>query len=314
MADEPKRAKPARASSGRTPAHLQLPYLRIVGATILVAWLMTATVVLAGTGRAPIDPGQAAAEPSVTPPAEPAAPTDSQAPSAPVTAPKPAPTPAPKPTPAPAPTPAPKPAPTPSPEPSRGGDRQPLAGRSVVVDPGHGTAGSGASGFGSDEATNVLAIANRVRSLLTQAGAKVYMTRTGMYFPGNAAGQLAVRTSIANKAGADIFVSLHNNFYDQSNQVRGAMTFYSTGNGHTADNRGLASAIQSSLVASTGLQNRGLQTADFYVIRNSSLSASVLVEVGFLSNRDDALALKDDDFRAKAADGIAEGIVDYLSR
>ncbi len=199
-------------------------------------------------------------------------------------------------------------------DPSRGGGRKPLAGHSVVVDPGHGTYGSGASGFGSDEATNTLAISRDLRDLLVAAGAKVYMTRATMSFPGDAPGRLDVRTTYANGTGADIFVSVHNNYFDDNDAVSGAMVFYSPGGANEASCRRLARAIETDLVQTTDLTNRGVATAGYYVTRNSRLSAAVLVEVGFLSNRSDALALADDDFRELAARGIATGIINYFAQ
>ncbi len=199
-------------------------------------------------------------------------------------------------------------------DPSRGNARQPLAGHSVVVDAGHGTYGSGASGFGSDEATNTLAISKDLRDLLVDAGAKVYMTRTTMAFPGDAPGRLDIRTNYANSTRADIFVSVHNNYFDNSEAVSGAMTFYSTGGAHEDNSRRLARDIQAGLVRATDLTDRGVETAGYYVTRNSTLSAAVLVEVGFLSNPSDATALADDDFREKAASGIAQGIIDYFGQ
>lgn len=183
----------------------------------------------------------------------------------------------------------------------------------MVIDPGHGSFGSGASGFGSDEATNALAISKDLRDLLVAAGAKVYMTRTTMAFPGGAPGRLDIRTAYANRTGADIFVSIHNNYFDDSALVNGAMTFYSTGGANEARSRRLAKAIQAALVAGTGLTNRGVATAGYYVTRNSQLSAAVLVEVGFLSNPSNAAALRDPDFREEVARGIARGIIGYFN-
>ncbi|MHB8945127.1 MAG: N-acetylmuramoyl-L-alanine amidase family protein [Bacillota bacterium] len=200
-------------------------------------------------------------------------------------------------------------------DPSRGNGRQPLAGHGVVVDAGHGTYGSGASGFGSDEATNTLAISKDLRDLLVAAGAKVYMTRTTMGFPGDSApGRLDIRTSIANDTGADIFVSVHNNYYDNSAAVSGAMTFYSPGGTHEGNSRRLAEDVLSGLVEATDLSDRGVDTAGYYVTKNSTLSAAVLVEVGFLSNPTDAANLADGDFREKAASGIASGIISYFGQ
>lgn len=187
-----------------------------------------------------------------------------------------------------------------------------LAGLKVVIDPGHGTAGSGASGYDSDEATNTLAIAEKLHDELTSEGAAVYMTRTGMYFPGNAPGQLSVRTAMANSTGADMFVSIHNNSADANHVANGAATYIAPQAGPSSASHQLAGSIQSALVAKTGLKDNGILKAPFYVTRDSRLPAAVLVEVGFVSNPSEAAALKDDAFRAKAAQGLAQGIAQYF--
>ena len=248
----------------------------------------------------------------------------------------PAPDPASPPTPPPAPTPAPAPAPSPAPVPappssgssdstgsgagtrdsgsstSRGGyDRTgPLAGKVIIVDPGHGPVGSGASANGSDEATNTLAMGFKLRTLLQNAGAKVIMTRATMVFAGSgsAAGELSARTTLANQSGADIFVSIHNNLYDDPG-TRGTMTFYH----EKGDASGaLAQDIQDGVISSTGARDRGVETANFYVIKYTHMP-SVLVEAGFLSNPADAAQDKSDSYRELVAEGILKGIVTFFA-
>lgn len=195
---------------------------------------------------------------------------------------------------------------------SRGGyDRsRPLAGRVIVVDPGHGPVGSGAQDNGSDEATNVLAIGFKLRALLEGAGAKVIMTRTTMAFAGGSPGteQLAARTTLANRSRADIFVSIHNNWYDDP-RTRGSMTFYSRRDDGSA---ALAGYVQDALIASTGAYDHGTEPANYYVVKYTTMPA-ILVESGFLSNAADAAQDRSDSYQSLVAQGIFRGIINYFA-
>ena len=195
---------------------------------------------------------------------------------------------------------------------SRGGyDRtRPLAGRTIVVDPGHGPVGSGAADNGSDEATNVLSMAFKVKSLLEGAGAEVVMTRTTMVFPGGVPGteQLSARTALANRVGPDIFVSIHNNWYDDPG-TRGSMTFYSRRGDSSAE---LARSVQDALIASTGAYSHGTEPANYYVVKYTTMPA-ILVESGFLSNAADAAQDKSDSYQTLVARGIFRGIIAYFA-
>ncbi len=178
------------------------------------------------------------------------------------------------------------------------------------MDPGHGPVGSGASANGSDEATNTLAMGLKLRALLQSAGAKVIMTRTTMVFAGSgtAAGDLRARTALANQSGADIFVSIHNNLYDDPG-TRGTMTFYH----EKGDASGaLARDIQDAVIESTGARDRGVETANFYVIKYTDMP-SVLVESGFLSNPTDAAQDRSGSYQQLVAQGILKGITDFFA-
>ncbi|MGE5560515.1 MAG: N-acetylmuramoyl-L-alanine amidase family protein [Chloroflexota bacterium] len=195
---------------------------------------------------------------------------------------------------------------------SRGEERKPLSGRTVFVDAGHGIAGSGANGpNGGDEAKNNLATALILRDLLESAGARVVMTRTTMVnptIPGRTSDQLEARTIKANESGADIFVSLHENFNDEYPNARGLTVYYRAG---SASQR-LAEKIDAATIAATGWYDWGTQVGTFYVLRNSTLKAAVLVECGFLSNATDERLLGTDAFRRKIATGLFNGIVAYF--
>lgn len=188
-----------------------------------------------------------------------------------------------------------------------------LAGRTIVVDPGHGGADPGTAGVGpTTEAENVLAIAWELKTLLEEAGARVILTRQsnvnpadGTAFSGLPNSQLAARVAEANRVNADIFVSLHNDWSDDSSAAGSASYYYKS------QDWALADAIQRNLPAQLNSNDRGVRHGNFYVLRNTSMPA-VLVEIGFLSNAREAELLSKRWYRLEAARGIFYGIIDYF--
>lgn len=195
--------------------------------------------------------------------------------------------------------------------PSRGETRvRPSLGKKVCLDPGHGGYDPGAIGPGGTREKDVtLDIALRLKSLLEADGFEVIMTRTGDTSPGGVTeinADLKNRVTIADNSKVDIFVSIHIN-----SGVAGAAgcECYIYSLGGAAEK--LARAIQKHLVASTGMANRGVRTANFYVLRNTSMPA-VLGETGFISNPGEEKLLQDPAFRQKIAKGYAAGIKEYF--
>ncbi|MBD1997530.1 N-acetylmuramoyl-L-alanine amidase [Leptolyngbya sp. FACHB-541] len=169
----------------------------------------------------------------------------------------------------------------------------------VMIDPGHGGADPGAIGIGGlREEDIVLSISQQVASLLEQEGIQAILTR------GDDRGlELSTRVQLAQRANANYFVSIHANSLNMSRpDVNGVETFY-----HNSG-RELAQSIQNSIMQNVDMNNRGVKQANFYVLRNTSMPAA-LVEVGFVTGRDDAAKLRDAGFRTTMAGAIARGIV-----
>lgn len=190
--------------------------------------------------------------------------------------------------------------------------RSPLAGHTIFVDAGHGYPGSGANGpNGGDEAANNLATALILRDMLKSAGAKVVMTRTTNISPtvsGVTDDQLEARTIMANSSGADIFVSLHENYNDSTSAARGLTVYYRS----DSPSIQLARDIDAATVGTTGWYNWGTDVGPYYVLNHSTLRAAVLVECGFLSNATDERLLGTTAFRTKIATGVYNGILAYF--
>ncbi|AEG13994.1 N-acetylmuramoyl-L-alanine amidase [Desulfofundulus kuznetsovii DSM 6115] len=181
----------------------------------------------------------------------------------------------------------------------------------IAIDPGHGGPDPGAVGNGLKEKDITLRMAQRVAGLLSAKGARPLLTRNADYEVG-----LYERTDMANRAGAEIFVSIHINA-NINPAVQGTATYILSpaGGGDPSrreESRKLASYIQARLVQRLGLENDGVLEANFAVLRTSAMPA-VLVEVAYITNPQEAALLIQDWFVEETAQGIVQGIMDYLS-
>ncbi|WP_043891443.1 N-acetylmuramoyl-L-alanine amidase, partial [Paenibacillus sp. Aloe-11] len=117
--------------------------------------------------------------------------------------------------------------------------------------------------------------------------------------------ELKERVSIANKAGADAFVSIHAN--SSSNpDATGTETYYMR-----PTSKNLANTVHKHMVTATGLRDRGVAYGNFQVIRSTTMDA-VLVEVGFISNAVEEATLFDNDFQNNVALAIAKGLCAHV--
>ncbi|MGB9825727.1 MAG: N-acetylmuramoyl-L-alanine amidase [Desulfofundulus sp.] len=169
----------------------------------------------------------------------------------------------------------------------------------IVIDPGHGGSDPGAVGpNGLKEAHVNLAVALKVAEKLRKAGVEVKLTRTNDVFI-----DLQPRCDIANSFGADYFVSIHCNSAGTP-EAKGTETYcYKFG----GKGEILAKAIQAELIAATGRANRGVKTANYYVLRRTNMPA-VLTELAFISNPEEERLLGSPDYQEKCATAIARGI------
>ncbi len=213
----------------------------------------------------------------------------------------------------------------------------------VILDPGHGGEDPGAIGpTGLKEKDITLAVTLEVADLLREeAGIDVYLTRTDDCFI-----SLDLRTEVANQWGGDLFVSIHANAaFNQ--KASGIETFFNSrypyGEGAVAvaarenaplgaddvsgevkailwdlvqnryrnESNELSHFVQRQLCQATYLEDRGVKSAGFYVLRGAAMPA-ILVEIGFISNPWEEQKLRKAEFRKKIAQGIFRGIKDYL--
>jgi N-acetylmuramoyl-L-alanine amidase len=182
-----------------------------------------------------------------------------------------------------------------------------LAGRVVVLDPGHGGADEGAVAHGVAEADVVLDIARRIEGRLSAHGATVIYTRT----KSTSAGDDEARALFANDCGADIVLSLHCDTAEQQD-ASGVATFFfgqKRFGAWSAVGEQLADLIQRETVARTGLTDCRTHARSWTLLQHTRMPA-VRIEAGYVSNPDDAALLRRPGFR----DDIAEGVVVALQR
>ncbi|MBT2583720.1 N-acetylmuramoyl-L-alanine amidase [Planococcus sp. ISL-109] len=118
---------------------------------------------------------------------------------------------------------------------------------------------------------------------------------------------LVERTRFANRTGADLLVSIHANAAGTGgyNAAEGIECFvYPAAPART---RKFGELLQNSLVVSTRRKNRGLKTADFAMLRDTSMPA-VLVECGFMTNKQEAALLQSTEYRKRCARAITFAI------
>lgn len=212
----------------------------------------------------------------------------------------------------------------------------------IVIDPGHGGHDPGAQVRGLNEAELVLDIAVRLEKLLIKEGVEVTLTRRS-----NAYVALEERTAIANRTGADLFLSIHANASSDT-AARGFETYFlsfapnpqaealaareNAGSARTMGNlpeilkaiamnnkldesRDLAAMLQTSLSdrltrTDRNSRNLGVKQAPFMVLVGATMP-SALAEVSFLTNQDEAALLRTTNYRQQIAEALLAGIIRY---
>jgi N-acetylmuramoyl-L-alanine amidase len=213
----------------------------------------------------------------------------------------------------------------------------------VVIDAGHGGHDPGAQVKGLTEADLTLDIALRLEKLLAkQPGVDVVLTRrSDAYVP------LEERTEIANRAGADLFLSIHANASEAAS-ARGIETYFlnfapnseaeavaareNAGSARTMGNlpeivkaialnnkidesRDFATMVQTSMYdklrkSNTDLRNLGVKQAPFMVLIGATMP-SILAEISFITNKQEGSLLKTEKYRQQIAEALYQGIVRY---
>ncbi|HUC85667.1 MAG TPA: N-acetylmuramoyl-L-alanine amidase [Candidatus Acidoferrales bacterium] len=200
----------------------------------------------------------------------------------------------------------------------------------ICLDPGHGGKDTGnrvGRFFPRCEKTYTLALALELRRQLQEAGFIVLLTRDKDVYP-----ELPVRPEIANRRGADLFVSLHfNSSPTDPKDVQGPETYCITPVGAASSNDAeaigadhgacpanryedksllLAYQVQRSLVRSLGVSDRGVRRARFEVLRTAAMPA-ILIEGGYMSHPVEGPKIFDAGWRKQMAAAVVRGILSY---
>lgn len=195
----------------------------------------------------------------------------------------------------------------------------PLAGLTILVDPGHGGYDGGARcpDSGVWEKVLNLSVALAAEKSLTQRGASVVMTRRAdedLCSPDRPAGKTMKRQDMERRVGiavdekADLVLSIHMNEY-RDRRESGPQVFYRAG---CDAGRLLAGCMQAALVAGlTPKKAREAASGDYFILQLDV--PSVLVECGFLSNSAEEALLLKPDYQAKVAEAIADGVEGYVT-
>ncbi|WP_316571893.1 SH3 domain-containing protein [Neobacillus sp. YIM B06451] len=188
-----------------------------------------------------------------------------------------------------------------APQINKSGGEAYLKNKVIVIDPGHGGIDNGTTGVrGTFEKGLTLKTAALVSNKLAAKGAKVIMTRDRDTYL-----SLPSRVRSAHYHGADAFISIHyDSNYDRS--VRGMTTYY-----YHSYQKELAASLQSSTASATKSHSRGARFGDYHVIRENK-QAAALVELGYLSNAEEEMAVLTNHFQEAASTGIVEGLARYF--
>jgi N-acetylmuramoyl-L-alanine amidase len=183
----------------------------------------------------------------------------------------------------------------------------------VVLDPGHGGHDSGAIGYsGSYEKDVNLSVAKKAAELLRAAGYEVLMTREDDRYL-----SLNDRVDFANSSRAAAFVSIHSNG-STNPETNGTEVYYYIDQddpvvvAQAAERARFARIMQDNLLRALGRKDNGVRdNKNFVVIRYTQIPA-ILVEIAYLTNLGEEVLLNDPAFQDRAAQAIANGIMEYL--
>ena len=184
---------------------------------------------------------------------------------------------------------------------NRTGGSSPLKNKTIVIDAGHGGKDVGAIGVsGAYEKDITIRTAKLLYDKLVAAGATVQMTRMN-----DTSISLRDRVQVAHRHKADAFISIHYDSIDIPS-VRGTTTYY-----YTNESKKLAENIHQTLIQSTNLRDRKVNKGNFLVLRENR-QPSVLLELGYISNREEEAIILGADYQNKAATAIFQGLLQHF--
>jgi stage II sporulation protein D len=180
---------------------------------------------------------------------------------------------------------------------------KPLLGKTLVIDPGHGGEDFGNVGqSGLKEKDINFKVSLEMKKILEETGCKVYLTRDD-----DKEVLLTKRCEIANTIHPDFFISIHMNFFPNSNK-KGCTIYH-----YRKDDEGieLGRNIQNSLNDKVDIPPRGINEGDFFLLKFIKVS-SIIIELDYLSNPIAEKKFSDGNHIKTVAKSIVEGIMQYF--
>jgi N-acetylmuramoyl-L-alanine amidase len=171
----------------------------------------------------------------------------------------------------------------------------------IVIDAGHGGIDFGAIKEDLNEKNLISEITNKIKAMYSDSEVSIHFTRTDDEFI-----DLKNRTNLINAIKPDLVISLHIN-NNKNTDTNGFEIFITDKIDFLNENKILAEKLSSKL-SKTQLKNRGLKTAPFHILKNSSCP-SLMVELGFISNENDRKFIASE----KGQTEIAEIILEFVS-
>lgn len=174
----------------------------------------------------------------------------------------------------------------------------------IVIDPGHGGTDGGTVGAsGRYEKDFTLSLSKKVYDILKDEDKiEVHMTR---YDDSTLSTVDRARPRLANDLGADLYISIHGNYFDEAD-VSGTETYY-----YDKESKSFAEIIHKHVINATGFKDRGVKKGNFYVLKETNMLATLL-EIGFLSNLQEEGKMFEDEFQNSVAKAICSGVKEYL--
>lgn len=175
----------------------------------------------------------------------------------------------------------------------------------IVIDPGYGGDMSGTEAYGQQEKNIALDIALRLEEMLKETDIHAYLTRTTDSNPA-----VEERVRLADEAGASLLLSIQANADAKTRITSGTGIAYNgVSYSKSLSNDRLAKTMLKEMIDTVGSKNRGVyQQEEEALLARSDLPA-MIVEVGYLTNKQEALRLSESDYRQKLAEGLFQGIL-----
>lgn len=173
----------------------------------------------------------------------------------------------------------------------------------IVLDPGHGGTDTGALSNTEDvyEKEVTLATAKTIKAALEAEGSTVILTRET-----DTTEELAEVVTLSNTTQADVFISLHYDSSENSNEATGTTTYY-----YYEAYANLAEAINHQLAVTLPLANRGVEYGNFQVLRENRQPA-LLLELGYMNTDSDLVTFNTASYREKVAQALVDGLTEYF--